>query len=170
MTKTCTLKELASLAGYSYRRLHDIDKTLESNKKLFVKSEDGKYDLALFVQRWVDYNCEKEDECDSLEDVKAKHELVKKRKTEIEVAQMEGRLVDIGDIKKLWGGIAHNVMQNMIRLPSKIAPRLIMLENVESIEAIIDTEIRDVLKQISDTPIPSEYEDSFEEAETEADA
>ena len=43
-----TKKELATIAGYTYRRLHDIDMGLPDGKKLFVKGEGGKYDLALF--------------------------------------------------------------------------------------------------------------------------
>lgn len=54
-----TKKELASFAGYTYRRLYDIDMALPEDKKLFVKSENGKYDIALFIQRWVDYNVNK---------------------------------------------------------------------------------------------------------------
>ena len=55
-----TKKELASISGYSYRRLHDIDAGLPANGKLFVAGENGKYDLALFVQRWVRYNIDAE--------------------------------------------------------------------------------------------------------------
>ena len=84
MAQSMTKKELANIAGYTYRRLHDIDRDLPDNKKLFVESEGGKYDLALFVQRWVKYNVENEagDE-DDLDLVKARHEAVKMQKTEL---------------------------------------------------------------------------------------
>ena len=90
MAIECTKKELASIAGYSYRRLHDIDTSLPANGKLFVKGEGGKYDLAIFVQRWVKYNVDTEtaDET-SLDEVKAIHERVKTRKTELEVAHLK---------------------------------------------------------------------------------
>ena len=35
-------KDLASIAGYTYRRLYDIDKAAEKDKKLFVAGEGGK--------------------------------------------------------------------------------------------------------------------------------
>lgn len=67
-----TKKELATVAGYSYRRLHDIDMGLPEDGKLFVKGEGGKYDLALFVQRWVRYNVDNETGDDqTLDEVKA---------------------------------------------------------------------------------------------------
>lgn len=79
---TCTKKELATLAGYTYRRLYDIDAGLPNDSKLFVESEDGKYDLALFIQRWVKYNIDREtNDAADLDLVKARHEVVKTRKT-----------------------------------------------------------------------------------------
>lgn len=152
-----TKKELATIAGYTYRRLHDIDMGLPDGKKLFVKGEGGKYDLAIFVQRWVQYNVDHEAGDDqSLDEAKTRHEIVKTRKTELEVARLEGRLVDVQEIRRLWGGVANTVMQNMLRLPSKIAPRLVMIKDAEIIAGIIDTEVRDVLTSISETPLPVE--------------
>lgn len=166
-----TKKELATIAGYTYRRLHDIDMGLPENGKLFVKGEGGKYDLALFVQRWVQYNVDNETGDDqTLDEVKAKHEIVKTRKTELEVARLEGKLVDVYEIRRLWGGVANTVMQNMLRLPSKVSPRLVMMKDVEMIASIIDGEIRDTLMQISETPLPLEVaseETDEEESEEE---
>lgn len=170
MAITLTKKELATIAGYTYRRLHDIDMGLAENAKLFVRSEGGKYDLALFVQRWVQYNVSNETAGDqTLDEVKARHEVVKTRKTELEVARLEGKLVDVQEIRRLWGGVANTVMQNMIRLPSKVAPRLAMMKDVETISQIIDMEIRDVLTQIADTPLPEETatENADDEEESE---
>jgi len=165
-----TKKELATVAGYSYRRLHDIDMGLPEDGKLFVKGEGGKYDLALFVQRWVRYNVDNETGDDqTLDEVKARHEIVKTRKTELEVARLEGKLVDVYEIRRLWGGVANTVMQNMLRLPSKVSPRLVMMKDSEMIAGIIDQEIRDTLTLISETPLPAEAaaEDTDDEEESE---
>ena len=107
-----TKKELAQIAGYTYRRLYDIDRDQPQEKKLFVESEGGKYDLAIFVQRWVDYNVNNEaSEVDDLDTVKARHEVVKTQKTELEVARMRGQLIDVQDVKRLWGDIANTVIR-----------------------------------------------------------
>lgn len=165
-----TKKELATIAGYTYRRLHDIDMGLPDGKKLFVKGEGGKYDLALFVQRWVKYNVDNEAGDDqTLDEVKAKHEIVKTRKTELEVAKLEGSLVDVNEIKKLWGGVVNTVMQNMLRIPSKVSPLLVMVKDVEHIASILDNEIREMLTQISETPLPVEAanDETVDEEESE---
>lgn len=157
MEKISLLKqELADIAGYSYRRLFDIDKELPDDKKLFVPGEEsGKYDLALFVQRWTDYLTDTaKKKVKSLDIVKAKHEAVKTEKTELEVARMRGELIDVIDVRQLWGNIANTVMHNLLVLPNKIAPLVIMMDNTEEIKGIIDTEIRKVLEALADTPMP----------------
>lgn len=169
MGVTMTKKELASVAGYTYRRLYDIDRDLPEGKKLFVKSEDGKYDLAIFVQKWVDYNVQNEspDDWADLDLVKAKHEVVKTQKTELEVARMRGQLIDVQDVRRLWGDIANTVMQNMIHLPSKLAPMVQMMDNVELIASIIDEEIRKILNEIAETPLPDYAAEDGQEEESE---
>lgn len=165
-----TKKELATVAGYTYRRLYDIDRDLPEGKKLFVKSEDGKYDLAIFVQKWVDYNVASEvpDDWQDLDLVKAKHEVVKTQKTELEVARMRGQLIDVQDVRRLWGDIANTVMQNLIHLPSKVAPMVQMMDNVEVIASIMDEEIRKILEEIAETPLPDyAAEETEEESEGE---
>lgn len=172
MSMELTKKELASVAGYTYRRLHDIDMGLPENGKLFVKGEGGKYDLALFVQRWVAYNVNNESsKVDDLDTVKARHEVVKTQKTELEVARMRSQLIDVQDVKRLWGDIANTVTQNMIHLPSKLAPMLRMMDNAEVIADIIGKEIRKALEEIADTPLPNyaATEEGGEESEEEGD-
>lgn len=150
-----TKKELANAAGYTYRRLYDIDRELPKDKKLFVAGEDGKYDLAMFVQRWVAYNVNSvTTQAEDLDTVKARHEVIKTQKTEIEVAMMRGRLIDVTDAKKLWGDVANTVTQNLMHVPSKVAPMLRMMDNTESIADIIGEEIRKVLENIAETPMP----------------
>lgn len=164
-----TKRELAEMAGYTYRWLHDIDKNLPEDKKLFVAGEGGKYALSFFVQRWVKYNTGKAaDNSDkTLDDVRADHELVKIRKTELEVAKLEGKLVDINDVRKLWGDVASTVMQTMLRLPSKIAPQLVMMKTPDHISNIIDREIRIALNDIADTPLPDSTKESDADEEQE---
>ena len=163
-----TKKELANVAGYTYRRIHDIDTELPENEKLFVPMADGsgKYDLSLFVQRWVKFNLHRQaSHVDDLESVKAKHEAIKTQKTELEVARMRGELVDVQDVKRLWAGIATTVTRNMLHFASRTAPMLRMMDSVETIADILDTEIRKTLEGISQTPLPDYAADKDEEDE-----
>lgn len=168
MSVEMTKKDLASLTGYTYRRIYDIDRDLPPDKKLFVAGDGGKYDAAIFVQRWVDFKVNRETEdIEDLDAVKARHEAVKIEKTELEVARMRGAMIDVQDVKRLWGDIANTVMQNMIHLANKIAPMLRMMDNTEVIANLIDTEVRKTLTDIANTPLPSYAADESETEESE---
>lgn len=148
-----TMKELANAAGYSYQQLHNLDRDLPEDKKLFVKGEHGKFDLAIFVQRWTEYNVQKAkgSAAKDLDAIKAEHEEVKMAKTRLEVERMNGELVDAQDVRRAWAEIVHTTTQALVNLPRKIAPALVMMENVEGIAAIIDKEITGALTALSKT-------------------
>lgn len=149
---TYTKKELAMIAGYSYRRLFDINAGLSKDKKLFVPSDDGKYDLAMFVQRWVQYNIELESDGDmSLEDAKAKHEQVKITKTELEVARMRRELIEATEVRKLIVQVAEVTNQKMDQLSSRIAPKVYMLDNMDLVMGLIDKEVAETKVDIGTT-------------------
>ena len=149
-------KELAELVGKTDRQIRNIDKEQEDGKRLLVKGEGGKYDAAIFVQRWVNLQVDKITEgMEDLDAVKARHEIVKTEKTTLEVQRMRGELIDVHDIRKAWGDVANTVMQGMVHLPSTLAPMVQGLDNVEVIGSIIDAEIRRVLNAIAETPLPT---------------
>ena len=149
-------KELAELVGKTDRQIRNIDKEQEDGKRLLVKGEGGKYDAAIFVQRWVNLQVDKITEgMEDLDAVKARHEIVKTEKTTLEVQRMRGELIDVHDIRKAWGDVANTVMLGMVHLPSTLAPMVQGLDNVEVIGSIIDAEIRRVLNAIAETPLPT---------------
>lgn len=148
-------KEIAELSGYTYRWLHEIDMALPDDKKLFVKGEGGKYDLAIFMRRWVAYNVQREKAAaDDLDAVKARHEVVKIEKTELEVARLRGDLIDKHDVIALWGNVISTARKNLLGIASDLAPDLVMLDSVEIIQTRIETAIMDALIDTADTPIP----------------
>ena len=160
MIPELTKKELATVAGYSYRRLHDINTDLSKDKKLFVKGEGGKYDLAIFVQRWLAYWMEAvEEETEELSKVKAQHEKVKKEKTQLEVDRMKGDYVPTADVIRMWENVAAIVANRLVTLPEKLAPALVMIESTDTVYAIIEREVRDAMDMISRTPLPGENAD-----------
>ena len=170
MDYALTKKELATIAGYTYRQLYNIDLSLPEDRKLFVPSSenDNKYDLVMFVKRWVDFNVAREiPDTFDLDEVKAKHEIIKTEKTQLEVDKLKGKLIDVNDVKRLWANIANTVMQNMMHLPDKLAPMLKMMENTDTIKSIMDDEIRKVLNSIADTPLPDYVDTDTEEGEEE---
>lgn len=164
---TLTKKKIAELVGCSYQTLYNINKELPDDEKLFVETEGG-CDLGEFIRRWTRFHVNDAMEgVKDLDQIKAAHEKVKTRKTELEVSRMEGSLVDVGDVRRLWDDIANTVMQNALHLPATLAPMLQGQDNAEVIKAIIDREIRKVLEEISEAPLPGYAQTEDEEGEGE---
>ena len=104
----------------------------------------------------MEYNVNNEiSDTDDLDVVKARHEVIKTQKTELEVARLRGQLIDVQDVKRLWGDIANTVTKNLIHIPSKVAPMVQMMENPEIIAEIIGAEIRKALEAVAETPLPA---------------
>ena len=163
-----TQKELAELVGRTDRQIRNINQTQPEDAKLLVKSDSGGYDAALFVQRWCELQVNKAtDGMDDLDAVKARHEIVKTEKTQLEVAKLRRELLEFRDVRKAWGDIANTVMNGMLNIPGQVAPMLRGMESVELISTIIDGKIRRVLEGISNTPLPSYALDAEEEEKEE---
>ena len=170
-----TKKELATISGYTYRRLYDIDLGLPKDEKLFVPSETNpkKYDLSLFVQRWVDYNVSQaggEEGDEEYATIKAQHEKVKKEKTELEVAKMKAEMVNIQDVHQLWCNLAGMIRNRFVRLGHKVSNSLVMQDDAEKIAEIIDREVRDALSLLANEPVEDQFteiEEEFEGGEEE---
>lgn len=171
MDTALTKKELAALAGYSYQRMHTIDQSLPPSGKLFVKSEanEKKFDLAFFVQRWAAYNQmiggkgETEEDLDA---AKAKHEVWKMRKTELEVGRMQGEYVPLEDVDRMWSNICGTVASRLTSLPQKLAPTLVAIEDPDTIEAMIEREVREAMAMMANAALPGEQE-TFADAEAD---
>ena len=163
-----TQKELAELVGRTDRQIRNINSTMDSEKPLLVKVENGKYDASLFVQRWCEMQVSKVTEgMEDLDAVKARHEIVKTEKTQLEVAKMRRDLLEFRDVRKAWGDIANTVMNGLLNIPGQIAPMIRGMDSVETIGAIIDGEIRRALEGISNTPLPSYAMDIAEDEKEE---
>lgn len=166
MTKTA----LAQLTGKVLRRIQQIDAELPDSEKLFVKGNEGKYDAALFVQRWVQYNTNKameDTEKLNYDQVRAQHELLKIQKTEIDIAVRRGELLDTEEVRELWDNIVTTVRNRLMHIPTTAAQRLVMMKDPAEIKAILDREIRTVLELMASSGIPERVDNPEDEEEPE---
>ena len=60
------------------------------------------------------------------------------------------------DVSRLWLNIASLVQNRFVTLARKLAPALVSIDNPDTIEAIIDRDVRDALNMIANTPLPGE--------------
>lgn len=148
---TMYIKELAQLVRLSPRRLYQINEELDEDKKLFVRSEGNKADLATFVQRWTEYReslARGANEV-TLEEAKTRHELIKTEKTRFEVKRLQGEMVFASDVIALGQEIAGGVKNNLLHIPPTLAPVLSKTDDAEEVEAIMTQAIREALEDMS---------------------
>lgn len=153
-----TQSMLADLAGYSVRRLQQIDKQLPAEEKLFVLKKQGGYDGRIFVENWVKYQLSKElpdDKRLDLEQVKAQHELLKMDKTRIEIRERMGELVNASDVLMVWSEIVTAFRNGLLHIGSTLAPRLAGVKKPEIIKTMIEESIRSKLKEIVECKLPT---------------
>ena len=149
---TMSVEELARLIGKGSRRVRQIDKELraagEDAEPLLVKAEDGKYDAAAFVQAWVKYRTSEEAGGD-LNKVRAAHEELKMRMTELKVRQTEGELIRTTDVLRVWSDVAGAFKAKLLSLPTRMALRLTHQDDPEDVRAMLDGEIRNVIEELT---------------------
>lgn len=162
-----TKKQLAEAAGYTYRHIHEIDKRMPEDEKLFVPiMGSDKYDLSIFVQRWVDYKIsEKGEKSEKMDSIAMRRENAKADKLEFELERMRGVYVKLSDVRIAWQGVAGVVRSRFVNLPKKLAPSLVMIGDPDIIEEAIWREVRDALNMIAQTPLPGEADEMSEDVD-----
>lgn len=146
------VKELAALVGLTDRRLRQINEALDEDKKLIVRTEgEKKADLAMFVRRWADYKVSTVKRAGeiTLEEAKTEHELLKIQKTQIEVKRLQAEVVPVADVVTLAQEIVAGTKNNLLHIPATLAPVLSRIDDVEEIEEVMATAIRESLEDLS---------------------
>lgn len=152
-----SVRYLAELVGKTERRIRQINNDLPENEKLLEADDKGKYDPAIFVQRWVAYQIKQEGgNKESLDDIKAKHEKVKMEKSQIELGILKGEICKTEDMLQVWCMILKELSNGLLSIPHTLAPRLTNMENAREVEAVLEAEITAAMQGLAKTPYPEE--------------
>ena len=122
------------------------------------KVKNGQYDLVECTNRYIKFITEKQNLMDKDMDKLEKELMVekvlleraKKKKLEIQVAEMEGVMHKAEDIEKLWSWSITNFKSRIRALPSKISPQVQVTGDLKEINSILRREIDEVLLELSE--------------------
>lgn len=122
------------------------------------KVKNGQYDLVDCTNRYIKFVTEKQNLMDKDMDKLEKELMVekvlleraKKKKLEIQVAEMEGVMHKAEDIEKLWSWSITNFKSRIRALPSKISPQVQVTGDLKEINSILRKEIDEVLLELSE--------------------
>lgn len=147
---------LAGCLGLTARRIQVLAK-----QGVLVKIRRGVYDLEKSIQAYIDFrvaSLEASAEHKSLEVVKAEHESLKMRKTELSVRLMEGKLHRAEDVERVMTQCAATVKSRMLAIPIKVSPEIAGLEDPARIQKILQREVADALNEVAEYD-PADYAD-----------
>lgn len=169
MSFEVTEAELAEYLGLSTRRIRQLFK-----EGIVVKSQPGKYDLKESVNKYINSLRDREKNKDeNLEKLKISkeaeslvHERLKKRKTELQVLQMEKKMHTSEDVEHFWNAMIMSAKSRLTSIPVKVAPILVGLEDRKEIQSILKREVSEALNELANYDIEqfeSEFIDDDEE-------
>lgn len=151
-----TEAELAECLGLSDRRIRVL-----ANDGIVFKTKPARYDLKKSVNGYINFIKDtKKEEKQGIDKVKLAreaeglmHDKLKKRKTELQVMQMEKELLFAKDVISMWTDFATMVKSKLLNIPTKLAPQIVGVEDVTVIKKTITAEVTEALNEIADFDI-----------------
>ncbi|GEM_PF-2375858 len=145
-------KELAEYFGVSDRRIRQLAK-----EEIAIKTKPGSYDLKKSVQNYINFIKIEDDKTIEtkglleieLQKEKLEHERLKRKKTEMLIHQMQRKLHRAEDVEYIWNKIAIAIKARISAIPTKAAPILVDIKNVNEVKEILSKQIDDVLLEIA---------------------
>lgn len=161
--------ELAEYLGLSTRRIRQLNK-----EGVVIKSQKGKYDLKKSVLGYINLLRQAENKKDvDLEKLKISqaaetlmHERLKKRKTELQVLQIEKKLHAQEDVEFFWNSMIAAAKAKITAIPVKCAPVLVGLEDRKEVQAILRREIELAMNELADYDI-DQFESEIDDLDDE---
>ena len=151
-----TETELSEMLGLSDRRIRVL-----ANDGIVFKTKPARYDLKKSVSGYIAFIKDtKKEEKQGIDKVKLAreaeglmHDKLKKRKTELQILQMEKELLFTKDVISMWTDFATMVKSKLLNMPTKLAPQLTGIEDATVIKKTITAEVTEALNEIADFDI-----------------
>ena len=92
-------------------------------------------------------------------------EKIKREKAELELAAMKGEMHFGKDVERVMNDTLSNIKAKMQTIPSRLAPELIAIDNIGSIEGILEEGVADALREASEYNPKDFYDGKYDEDE-----
>lgn len=147
ISKVVTTAEISEILGVSKRRIQQF-----ADEGALVRLNRGYYDLPASITKFIEYQVAKNMPSDEIDkDVEqALWTRAKKEKTQLEVQIIKGELHRSEDVKRIMNDMLMAFRQRSLSLPTKVAPQLIMVEDIQAIKDILKIAIIELLTELKD--------------------
>ncbi|WP_185766795.1 type IV toxin-antitoxin system AbiEi family antitoxin domain-containing protein [Niallia circulans] len=148
IAKVVTTAEISEILGVSKRRIQQF-----ADDGALVRLSRGYYDLPQSINKFIEYQISKALPSDSKIDKEEEMALwtrAKKEKTQLEVQIIKGELHRSEDVKRIMNDMLIAFRQKTLSLPSKMAPQLIMVEDLQVIKDLLKNSVIELLTELKD--------------------
>jgi hypothetical protein len=146
---TYPVKVIAKLLLISERRVQQLVKD-----GVIPKTEHGRYELAPTVQGYVRYLQERSlgrpSAPEDYHNEKARLVKLQADRAELEVEELQGRLVRADDVSRHWYDMINACKNRLLSVPSRAAPVVSSESSAGMCQQIIDDLIRESLEELSE--------------------
>lgn len=167
-TKYVTQKELAWYFNLTDKSIRNLTKDYGLFKK-----EQGKrlYNLQECVAEYVNFlkdNQRKTDSKRDLDSIKCEHEIIKKEISNLRLKHLKNNSHNSKDVEEFLTNMLIDFKNNLVSIPSKVAPLIIGEDDINKVVNIIENEVfraLDVLSEYDPMKINSDNINLFEDEE-----
>ncbi|MBG9548398.1 hypothetical protein [Cytobacillus firmus] len=146
-TKIVTTKEFSEILGVTTRRIQQL-----ADAGALIRVGRGQFDCPGSIKRYMEYQIDKvtpDEELDNSVET-ALWTKARREKTELEVKIIKGELHRSEDVKRVMNDMLMAFRQRTLSLPTKMAPQLIMLEDLAVIKDILKLSVIELLNELKD--------------------
>lgn len=146
-------KTIAELFGVTERRVEQL-----AQKKIIPKAGKGVFDLGPTVQAYIRYlhglangaiSADTSELNQRLLQAQADEREARASMAKLELAEMEGRLHDAADVKKIMTDVIVALRSRILGLPSKLATQLADLNDPTSVASVLRDGLGDTLTELA---------------------
>lgn len=142
-------KTLAEALGISSRQVRNLK---EQGMFEFI-SDTKKYDLTKCVSEYIEFKVKSEVGSGTSiikEKEQAEHERLKKEITKIKLRKIRKETHEAADVEAFWTEMLLNFRARLLSVPSKIAPQILGLSDINVIIKLLDDEMLGTLSELAE--------------------
>jgi hypothetical protein len=136
-------EELAEFIDISERRVYQL-----VDAEIIDRVEEGKYNLKECAKKYYEFKFGSGSR--DLNEVRAEHEEIKKRISEIKLAKQQNKVFEAEAIKFRMTDMITTFRNRILATPTKLAPQITGVKNTNKINDLMNTELREALEELSE--------------------
>lgn len=136
-------EELAEFIDISERRVYQL-----VDAEIIDRVTEGKYDLKECAKKYYEFKFGSGNR--DLNEVKAEHEEIKKRSSEIKLAKQQNKVHEASDVEFAMTNILTTFRNRILAIPPKLSPQITGMKNTNKISDLMNSELKEALEELSE--------------------